>query len=263
MELTLYQVDAFTQELYKGNPAAVCPLTSWLPDALLQSIALENNLSETAFTVPKDKGFELRWFTPKIEVDLCGHATLATAHVFFEHLHFQGDEIHFSSKSGPLSVAQKDGRYYLNFPARPGVAISAFDSLIAGMGTVPSQVYRSDAPYILTVYDTEAEIQALSPNYGTLASIDALLVIATAAGNRSDFVSRVFAPSAGINEDPVTGAAHTMLIPYWSNRLGKKKLHAYQISARKGELFCEDLGEKVLIGGHAITYMVGRIQLPD
>ncbi len=261
MELTLYQVDAFTDHIFGGNPAAICPLEGWIPDQLMQSIAHENQLSETAFTVPTDGHYALRWFTPEVEVDLCGHATLAAAHVFYTHLGFNEESIHFYTRSGMVSVSVEERKYLMKFPSRPGQPISAPDALVKGLKVKPTEVYKSRD--VLAIFDSEQQIRQLSPNFEALTSVDALCIIASAKGDDCDFVSRVFAPSAGINEDPVTGSAHCTLIPYWSERLGKHKLHAYQISKRKGELFCQYSGDSVIIGGNAVTFMQGTISVPS
>ncbi len=261
MIIPFYQVDAFTDRVFSGNPAAVCPLTEWLPDEVLLQIAAENNLSETAFFVKEDEGYHIRWFTPRMEVDLCGHATLASAHVIFNFLDYRERTISFSSASGALSVFRKADLIYLNFPSRPPVEITSPAALIEGLGKKPLAVFKSRDYY--AVYQTEAEIRQIQPNLDAFMELDALGVCITAPGNDCDFVSRFFAPRAGVDEDPVTGSAHSSLIPYWSHRLKKEKLHARQLSQRGGELFCEDRGERVLIGGKAITVIQGNFQLPE
>lgn len=260
MKITIYQVDAFTDKVFGGNPAAVCPLDEWIDAGLMQKIALENNLSETAFFVPKGNGFELRWFTPKIEINLAGHPTLATAHVIFEHLGYKRDEIRFQSmKSGELKASKKDGIIQLDFPGYEVKKVVPPESLLKGLGAPPKEVFLGRDYF--AVYNSEKEILALEPDFRELAKLDCLGIIVTAAGEKSDFVSRFFSPRAGINEDPVTGSAHTLLIPYWAERLKKNKLHAYQVSERRGELFCEYLSERVIIGGKAVTFMKGEIIL--
>ena len=259
MSIPIYQVDAFTDKLFGGNPAAVCPLEEWLDAELLQNIAAENNLSETAFFVKKERVFELRWFTPAVEVELCGHGTLASAHVIFNHLGYDEEQIVFSSASGELRVTNKKGQLTLDFPSTPPSPAEVKSELILGLGMRPKEVHKSRD--YLALYESEDDILSLEPNFEILRELDCLGVIVTAKGKNSDFVSRFFAPAIGINEDPVTGSAHTTLIPFWAARLNKKVLHAYQLSKRKGELFCEDAGERVKIGGHAITFFKGEITL--
>ena len=259
MKIPIYQVDAFTDRLFGGNPAAVCPLEEWLAPELMQNIAAENNLSETAFFVKKDKIFELRWFTPAIEVDLCGHATLASAHVLYSHLGYREERITFSSMSGELSVTRSSGRLVLNFPATPPSPAEVKEELIQGLGSEPREVLKSRD--YLAVFEDEDEILALQPNFGVLLKLDCLGIIVTAEGKESDFVSRFFAPAVGIDEDPVTGSAHTTLIPFWAERLKKTSLHAFQLSKRRGELYCEYSGDRVKIGGQAKTFFTGEIIL--
>jgi PhzF family phenazine biosynthesis protein len=260
MKIPIYQIDAFTSQVFSGNPAAVCPLEAWLDDRTLQAIAAENNLSETAFFVAGDKGFHIRWFTPVAEVDLCGHATLASAHVLFNDLNAAGDEIRFSSKSGPLTVTLENGRLVLDFPAEPPRPCAAAEGLAAGLGRAPDQVLK--ATDYFAVYEDEAAVAALAPDFQVLQGLDGRGVIVTAPGDRADFVSRFFAPKFGIPEDPVTGSAHCLLTPYWAGVLGKRELHALQISSRGGELFCSDRGERVLIAGRAVKYLEGFISVP-
>jgi len=260
MKIPIYQVDAFTDKIFGGNPAAVCPLDEWIDAGLMQKIAMENSLPETAFFVPKGDAFEIRWFTPKIEINLAGHPTLATAHVIFEHLDYKRDEINFQTmKSGALKASKKDGIIRLDFPGYDVKKVAPPESLLKGLGGLPKEVFLGRDYF--AVYDGENEILALEPDFRELARLDCLGIIATAPGDSCDFVSRFFAPRAGINEDPVTGSAHTLLIPYWAKRLNRNKLHAYQVSERRGELFCEYLGERVIIGGKAITFMKGEIIL--
>jgi predicted PhzF superfamily epimerase YddE/YHI9 len=258
VKIPIYQVDAFTDKIFGGNPAAVCPLDTWLDAGLMQNIALENNLSETAFFVPKGDTYEIRWFTPKLEINLAGHPTLATAHVIFEHLGYKKDEIDFTTlKSGSLKASRKNGIIQLDFPGYDVEKVSPPGSLLKGLGSAPKEVLLGRDYF--AVYKSEKEILSLEPDFRELAKLDCLGIIVTAPGEKSDFVSRFFAPRAGINEDPVTGSAHTLLIPYWAKRLNKNKLHAYQVSERRGELFCEYLGERVIIGGRAVTFMKGEI----
>ncbi len=260
MNIDLFQVDAFTGKVFGGNPAAVCPLESWLPDATMQSIAEENNLSETAFFVRRGGVFDIRWFTPKVEIALAGHPTLASAHVIFHHLGQFAAKMDFQSKSGPLTAERKGDLIHLDFPAFKAERVETPPpDLLAGLGRPPKEVLLGRD--YMAVYETEDDILALSPDFGVLGRVDCLGVIATAPGRSSDFVSRFFAPRVGINEDPVTGSAHTLLIPFWSERLGKKQLHAFQVSKRRGELFCEDLGARVRIGGRCVTYLTGKVVL--
>jgi PhzF family phenazine biosynthesis protein len=260
MKHPLYQVDAFTGRLFSGNPAAVVFSESELTPETMQSIALENNLSDTAFVVPKGDGYQIRWFTPCVEVDLCGHATLASAHVLFNHLGYSTDTISFSSKSGPLYVRKEGEILYLNFPADSIQSVGSSQLLIDGLGEIPVETYRGRDDY-LAVFDNEDVILSLSPEMTFLSKVPARGVIVTARGREVDFVSRFFAPQAGIPEDPVTGSAHTTLTPFWSKRLGKQHLQARQISRRGGELICRDLGDRVEIGGRAITYLIGEISI--
>jgi PhzF family phenazine biosynthesis protein len=260
MKVPIYQVDAFTDKVFKGNPAAVCPLESWIEEQLLQNIAAENNLSETAFFVMSDNHFEIRWFTPKVEVNLCGHATLASAHVIFRHLSYNQDEITFESKSGLLKVYKRGDSLVLDFPAAKVTSAIIRNELSKALGKIPVAVYKSGQK-LLALYEDEKSIDSIQPDFEKLKSVDFMGVIVTAPGNKVDFVSRFFAPKVGINEDPVTGSAHTLLIPFWAKRLGKEKLKAKQISKRVGELDCELKGDRVWIGGQAVTYMIGEIEI--
>lgn len=257
MKIPIYQIDAFTDERFRGNPAAVCPLQEWLPDETMQKIAAENNLAETAFVVSKGSSFELRWFTPKIEVDLCGHATLATAYTFKEHLDYQPDEIEFKTKSGILKIQFGGDFISMIFPRRPAEPCDAPENLLQGISIKPAEVLKSRD--FLVVLKSEDEVTELRPDFEKLKLVDALGVIVTATGKNADFVSRFFAPRVGINQDPVTGSSHSTLVPYWSRRLRKNKLVALQLSERGGKLFCEDLGDKVKIAGKAVTYLTGEI----
>ncbi len=260
MRISLYQVDAFTSCVFRGNPAAVCPLGAWLPDELMQQIAAENNLSETAFFVPLEGGYHLRWFTPRTEVDLCGHATLASAHVIAHILKPGTRAIRFHSKSGPLSVAIVGDRLQLDFPADPPVPVSDGAAVVRALGTRPEALLSGRDKY-LAVLVSERAVRDASPDERALAALDRLGVIVSAPGTDCDFLSRFFAPKVGVPEDPVTGSAHCVLAPYWAARLGKTKLHARQVSARGGELSCEARGERVLIAGQAVTYMQGCITI--
>lgn len=260
MKIRLFQVDAFARRLFEGNPAAVCPLDRWLDAATLQAIAGENNLSETAFFVPAGAGFELRWFTPLAEVDLCGHATLASAHVLFEELVHPEPVIRFQTRSGELSVERRGDRLAMNFPARPPLPCDAPSTLIEGLGAQPAEVLAAD-DYI-AVFDSEAAVRALKPDMALLSEFELRGVCATAPGEGAvDFVSRFFAPAVGIPEDPVTGSAHCELAPYWAARLGKNCLRARQISRRGGDVACELQGDRVILAGAAVTFMKAEIDL--
>lgn len=259
MRLPIYQVDAFSRRRFAGNPAAVCPLKKWLPDAVLQQIAAENNLAETAFLVAEPDGHRLRWFTPEVEVDLCGHATLAATYVLMDCLGFGGDQVTFHTRSGALTVSRTGEMFTLDFPARPGARQPADPALAAALGAEPEAIYA--ARDTMCVFRTAAEVAALRPNMEALARLDSFAVIATAPGEDCDFVSRFFAPKAGINEDPVTGSAHCTLTPYWSQRLGKTEMFARQISARGGELWVEDRGDRVRMSGYGALYLTGFIEL--
>ena len=260
MNLTIYQVDAFADKVFSGNPAAVIPLENWLPDKTMQKIAMENNLSETAFFVSTENGFHIRWFTPAAEVDLCGHATLATAHVLFNHLNYSEEEILFESRSGILRVKKEGEWLILNFPASFVNQVELPEKVKEAFPIYPEKCYRGRDDLML-VFRNENDIVSLKPDFQKIAEIDARGIIITAKSGEYDFVSRFFAPAVGINEDPVTGSAHTMLIPYWSKKLAKKELAAKQISARGGVLICKSLGERVEIGGKAVIYLTGTIAI--
>lgn len=259
MDIPFYQIDAFTERRFCGNPAAVCPLETWLDDELLQAIARENNLSETAFFVPDGDAYRIRWFTPLAEVDLCGHATLASAFVLFNQGLDASDRVRFHSRSGDLEVQREGGLLVLDFPAQPPAPCRPHASLAAALGKKPLEILAS-ADY-LVVYASEQEVAVLAPDMDGLKQVDLRGVIVTAPGDDADFVSRFFAPKYGVPEDPVTGSAHCALVPYWSGRLGKKQMHARQISARGGELFVTDRGDRVLIGGRAVQVIEGRLTL--
>jgi PhzF family phenazine biosynthesis protein len=261
MKLRLYQVDAFTSRVFAGNPAAVVPLEAWLDDATLQAIATENNLSETAFLVGGVGNYEIRWMTPATEVDLCGHATLATGWVVFHELEPGRTEVAFRSQSGPLRVVAKGDRLALDFPTRPPERADAhLRQLEDALGRAPEAALSSRD--LMAVFAREEDVRALAPDMRRLSALDFEGVIATAPGNDCDFVSRFFAPAYGIPEDPVTGSAHCTLVPYWAKRLGKTNLVARQISSRGGELFCEERGDRVEIAGHAVKYLEGTIEVP-
>ncbi|TVQ36803.1 MAG: PhzF family phenazine biosynthesis protein [Wenzhouxiangella sp.] len=260
MNLKIYQVDAFASRVFEGNPAAVVPLDEWLPDKTLQAIAMENNLSETAFFVSNGHGFRLRWFTPEAEVDLCGHATLAAAHVLFSHLGRVGPEIRFQSNSGELRVRHEGRQLCLDFPAIASRPCQAPAGLVEGLGAKPDQVLAGTD--YMAVFDDPARVASLAPDFSRLAGLDLRGVIVTAAGADCDFVSRCFYPSLAVSEDPVTGSAHCQLTPYWAKRLGRTRLTARQLSRRGGYLDCEQAGKRILLRGQAVTYLEGTITLP-
>ncbi|MEO6521457.1 MAG: PhzF family phenazine biosynthesis protein [Mucilaginibacter sp.] len=263
MTIPIYQADAFTDQLFGGNPAAICPLTEWLPAEMMQKIAAENNLAETAYFVKTADGYSLRWFTPELEIDLCGHATLASAHILFTELGYEDDVIRFETqKAGVLTVTKEGDRYTLDFPSRPPEPVALPMDLIKALGgKIPVEVLKGRDYFV--VYETEEDVRELQPDFNALAKIDTIGVIITAEGDSDDvdFVSRFFAPAAGINEDPVTGSAHCNLIPYWAEMLEKDELHAFQISSRKGELWCTNKGDRVLMSGKAVTYLKGEIYI--
>lgn len=257
MRLKQFQVDAFARQVFKGNPAAVVPLDSWLSDEVLQAIAEENNLSETAFFVPTEEGFHLRWFTPVVEVDLCGHATLASAHVMFEVLGYEKPAIKFVTRSGMLVVERRDGLLAMNFPSIPLKSCSPPTALTEGLGHQPIEVLAAD-DYV-AVFESEAVVRSISPNLEKLRELGLRGVSVTAPGLGVDFVSRFFAPKFGIPEDPVTGSAHCELAPYWASKLGKVTLTAQQVSRRGGDLLCEMSGNRVVLLGSAVMFMVAEI----
>lgn len=261
LELKLFQIDAFADKIFRGNPAAVCPLEDWLDDEVMQAIAQENNLAETAFFVPKNHGFHIRWFTPRHEVPLCGHATLAAAFVIFTEMDPKLRSAQFESKSGPLKVTRDDSLLTMDFPAFHMLPYpSPPNRLLKGLNRQPQEVYSVEAdPNYYAIYETEEDVRAIEPDLNLLEQLHPYAVVVTAPGNRSDCVSRYFAPSYGIPEDPVTGSIHSALVPYWANRLNKACVHAHQASQRGGDLFCENLGERVLIGGRAVKYLSGII----
>ncbi|WP_372772927.1 PhzF family phenazine biosynthesis protein [Mangrovibacterium sp.] len=258
MKLTFFQVDAFAERLFKGNPAAVIPLTRWLDDETMQLIAMENNLPETAFFVASEDGFEVRWFTPKAEVNLCGHATLASAHVIFTEHKDPRNEITFQSKSGPLRVTKKNDLLQLDFPVDVVRPVDAPNLIIQALGKIPEACYKGKTDYML-VFETEKEILDMNPNFNTLMKVKTRGTIVTAPGKTVDFVSRFFAPAVGVDEDPVTGSSHTMLTPYWAKRLGKSELTAHQLSKRGGELLVSMNNNRVLIAGKTKTFLRGEI----
>jgi PhzF family phenazine biosynthesis protein len=258
MKLKLYQIDAFTDHVFTGNPAAVCPLDNWLDDDVLLNIAAENNLAETAYFVKTDEGFHIRWFTPKAEVDLCGHATLASAYVIFKFLNHPDSRISFQSRSGLLTVSKNDEWYALNFPADKIQRKEITPELIACFAIAPRDAYQGISD-IMLVFSSQQEIENIKPDLSKIAALPARGIIITARGANTDFVSRFFAPRFGIDEDPVTGSAHTTLTPYWSKQLGKTELTARQISLRGGYLKCKLLGERVEISGQGAFYLSGEI----
>ena len=260
MKIPIYQVDAFTSQLFKGNPAAVCPLTKWIPENIMQEIAKENNLSETAFFINKNNTFDIRWFTPVAELDLAGHPTLATAHVIIKELNLRLDKIIFKTKIGDtLTVTLNDNLFIMNFPSRPPELENNLELVAEALGKKPKSLLRHrDA---LAVFNNEEDIKSISPDMEKLKKLDYPAVIITAPGDKVDFVSRNFAPKLGIPEDPVTGSAHCELIPYWSKILNKKQLFAHQVSERGGKLYCTLNEDRVTIGGEAITFLKGEIEI--
>lgn len=259
MKLPYYEVSAFTANPFGGNPAGVCALDAWLPDSVLQKIAANNNLAETAFTMPRGNDFELRWFTPTIEMDLCGHATLAAAFVLFNEQKLDSKEVRFHTRSGLLTVSRDKELLTLELPARPAIPCIASEVLISGLGAPPKEVLKTRD--YLAVFASEADVRALKPDFASLKTLDCLGIIATAPGSDCDFVSRFFAPRAGVDEDPVTGSAHCTLIPFWAERFSETKMFARQVSKRGGELYCELVGERVRVGGKAVLYLKGEICL--
>jgi PhzF family phenazine biosynthesis protein len=256
-------IDVFTDKLFGGNPAGVCMLDKWLADDILQSIAAENNLSETAFLVKQDGYYDLRWFTPALEVELCGHATMASAFVLFEETEKAAERINFKTLSGIVTVTREETMLYLDFPARPVMPCQSYQTFEKAFGVKPVSDYK--AVDFLLLVDSEETLRNINPDFTILREIVAEVgnasfgIIVTAKGNDCDFVSRFFAPHAGIDEDPVTGRAHCSLIPFWSEKLGKKIMTAQQLSTRGGVLYCEDCGERVKIGGRAVRYLKGNI----
>ena len=259
--MQIYQIDAFTDTVFGGNPAAVVPLTEWLSDDVMQKIAAENNLAETAFYIPIGDNFDLRWFTPSTEVKLCGHATLATAHVLFSEKEYDKGKVVFHTKSGALTVKKTATGYEMNFPADTIRPVSnPPQDLLDGLGVDILEVWKGDTDYLVVV-DNELVVQSLSPDFRKLGSYEARGTIVTARGNEVDFVSRCFYPQAGVDEDPTTGSAHTTLTPYWAEKLGKNTLQARQLSKRIGNLECVHKGNRVLLRGNAVTYLRGEIKV--
>jgi PhzF family phenazine biosynthesis protein len=260
MKFPIYQADAFASGLFKGNPAAVVPLNEWLSDATMQRIAAENNLSETAFFIPEGDHFHIRWFTPKSEVNLCGHATLATAHILFNELNFQGEILSFNSKSGRLTVSKTEDKLQLDFPADHIQPVEMNPAFSKALEAQPIASFKGRTDYLL-LFGSEEIIRNMNPNFHLLKQTDARGIIVTSKGNEVDFVSRFFAPGVGIDEDPVTGSAHTSLVPFWSAKLGKTELTALQLSERGGQLWCTLAGNRVLIAGKAVTFLRGEIEI--
>ena len=260
-KIKIFQVDAFTDKVFHGNPAAVCILDKWIKDEEMQKIGFENNLSETAFVVKKNCDYEIRWFTPTTEVDLCGHATLAAAHILYEYYNYQSEKINFHSHtSGLLTVEKKNNYLTLDFPTDIYEQADPPEVLIAAFGKIPLETYRGKTDYLL-IFSSQKEIEEIKPDLNLISSVSCRGVIISAPGTDTDFVSRFFAPLAGVNEDPVTGSAHTTLTPYWSKKLGKTILTAKQVSKREGELKCELQGERVKITGKAVIYLKGEIKI--
>jgi len=258
MKLNLYQADAFASRLFKGNPAAVIPLTAWIPDILMQQLAMENNLAETVFFVPDGEEFSIRWFTPEVEINLCGHATLASAFVLFYKLGYNKPQIRFNSKSGPLVVTEDEGLIWMDFPSWKPEKVNTYPAeLLSGIGNPEILGVYKNRDYLVELTSEDA-VKKVNPDF-TLLKKAGEKVIITAPGNKVDFVSRFFAPTAGVNEDPVTGSAHSQLIPFWSEKLGKTKMEARQLSKRGGEIFCEQINERVKMGGRCVFYMKGEI----
>lgn len=261
MNIPYYHVDAFTLKTFSGNPAGVCLLERWLDDVILQNIAAENNLPETAFLVQNHESYELRWFTPELEIDLCGHATLASAFILDLIGTDNPQPFQFDTKSGRLSVTKQGDVFCMDFPSRPAAPCEVPPLLSKGLGTSPRAVFK--ARDILAVFNTEEEVKAINPDFAVLSLLDCFGIIATAPGYSVDFVSRFFAPGAGIPEDPVTGSSHCTLIPYWAGQTGKKTLIARQISQRGGELYCEYKDDRVIIGGKAVLYFTGTLTIEE
>ena len=264
MKIPMYQIDAFANAVFSGNPASICPLERWLPEATMQSIAAENNQAETAFFVPRlpggrDTDYDLRWFTPENEVDLCGHATLASGFLVFTALQPGRTDVTFHTQSGPLTVRQAGAQLAMDFPSRPPERCPPMPGLDAGLGATPREVWKSRD--LMAVFDSEREIRALTPSFDAIRTLDTFGVIATAPGDEADFVSRFFAPQQGVPEDPATGSSHCTLTPYWAKRLGRAKLRSRQLSRRGGDFNCEDRGDRVTIAGRAFRYLEGVIEV--
>lgn len=262
MEIKIYQVDAFTNQVFGGNPAAICLLQEWLPDAVMQNIATENNLPETAFLIEKENDYLIRWFTPTKEVDLCGHATLASAYVVFNYLQPELQKIIFRSLSGPLKIIRRGEEMQMDFPALPIEPITPPEKLTAALNVTPIAVYRSTD--YLVIVDSVKTLQRIEPDHRLLKQLDlrGVIVSALAEEKNIDFVSRFFAPKLNILEDPITGSAHCSLVPYWSNRLNKNVFNSHQLTERNIKLRCELVGNRVLLLGTAVPYLEGTIRIP-
>ena len=260
MKIKIYQIDAFADKIFSGNSASVCPLDNWLPDETLQNIAMENNLAETAFYVNEKEGLRIRWFTPTVEVDLCGHATLATAFVLFHHENYSGNKIVFNSRSGPLTVTKSGDVLTLNFPVDTLTEVPSLPVLEQGLGAKPLKTFKGKTDYML-VFEREDQIKNMSPDFKLIGTVEARGIIVTAKGNNVDFVSRFFGPQSGMDEDPVTGSAHTSLSPYWAKVLNKTEFTALQLSKRQGKLTCKLLGDRVEISGTARLFLEGTISI--
>lgn len=262
MNIPIYKLDSFTGKLFHGNPAAVCPLPKWLSDSLMQQIASENNLSETAFFVTAGNRFHIRWFTPLTEVDLCGHATLAAAAVLYEKMHYSGGFLEFESRSGLLKVSREEDRYVLDFPTDRLEPAALPKGITDALGFEPLETWKGREDYLLLAH-SEQQIREMKPDFRKMAGYTGRGIIVTSKSEECDFVSRFFAPAAGIDEDPVTGSAHTSLTPYWAERLGKKELSARQLSLRGGELNCKLEGNRTCISGKVAFYLEGQITVQD
>ena len=261
MRVPIFQIDAFTSERFAGNPAAVMVLPKFPNDATMQAISAENNLAETAFLVLQSEEYHLRWFTPTVEVPLCGHATLASAAVVMERLEPSLDKVVFQTASGPLPVIRSQNAYVMNFPSRPSERVSLPSGLVEALGVVPVEVFSNQFNY-LAVLDDPRKVRLLAPDFAAIANLDRPGVIVTSAGDgRYDFISRYFAPAKGIPEDPVTGAAHCMLVPYWADKLNKTTFHSYQASRRGGEIYCRLLGDRVTLEGRCVFYLEGQAEI--
>ncbi len=261
MRIPIFQVDAFSSKKFGGNPAAVMPMENFLPDDVLQAIAAENNLAETAFLLADGDDYRIRWFTPLVEVPLCGHATLASAAVVMEKLEPERRRVVFHSASGPLTVTRTETSYVMDFPARPSKLISTPDEIVDALGTTPLAVFENTFNYMVLLEDANT-VRTLSPDMTRITNLDRPGIIVTALGDGPyDFISRYFAPAKGIPEDPVTGGAHCMLVPYWAKQLGKTELFAYQASKRGGEIICRLVADRVHLEGACVFYLKGEVEL--
>ncbi len=259
MDIRFFQIDAFCEQVFSGNPAGVCPLDQWLDEDLMQKIAAENNLSETAFFVKNGEYFDLRWFTPEMEIDLCGHATLASAHVLFEYLGYEDQCVVFETKSGRLFVDKEDGMLSMDFPAWPPKSFNVTKRISNALGDTPKELYATRD--LLAIFDSEEQVRSLKPDMARTSELEYTCVIVSAPAKDYDFVCRVFAPCCGVPEDPVTGSAFCTLVPYWAKRLNKKNMVGYQASKRGGEVACEEMGDRIRISGKAACYLTGTIHI--